>query len=116
MSNAGPLQIYNNVNVTKRLDQGHLHPKLEVPAGNQTLASAVGGEHSRKELTDLLQCLSFVLEYDMIPYSFLLSPYIFFARNRIVGEENSLIKTVRLWRSIRNIYSAFVKRVYDTHL
>jgi len=38
----------------KRLDQGHLHPKLEVPAGNQTLASAVGGEHSRKELTDLL--------------------------------------------------------------
>jgi hypothetical protein len=28
----------------------------------------------------------------MIPYFFLLSPYIFFARNRIVGEENSLIK------------------------
>jgi hypothetical protein len=45
----------------KRLDQGHLHPKLEVPAGNQTLASAVGGEHSRKELTDSepLQCLSY---------------------------------------------------------
>jgi hypothetical protein len=38
----------------KRLDQGHLHPKLEVqrliyPAGNRTRASAVGGEHSRKE-------------------------------------------------------------------
>jgi hypothetical protein len=38
----------------KRLDQRHLHPKLEVPVRNQTLASAVGGEHSRKELTDLL--------------------------------------------------------------
>ncbi len=39
--------------IIKRLDQGHLHPKLEVqghvPVGNPTLASAVGGEHSGKE-------------------------------------------------------------------
>jgi hypothetical protein len=34
----------------KRLDQGHLPPKLEVLAGNLTRASAVGGEHSSKEL------------------------------------------------------------------
>ncbi len=37
----------------KRLDQGHLNPKLEVPKmtwpGNRTRASGVGGEHSRKE-------------------------------------------------------------------
>jgi hypothetical protein len=36
----------------ERLDQGHLHPKLEVPrlTSNQTRASLVGGEHSIKEL------------------------------------------------------------------
>jgi hypothetical protein len=33
----------------KRLDHGHLHLKLEVPAGNRTRASTVGGKHSRKE-------------------------------------------------------------------
>ncbi len=38
----------------ERLDQGQLHPKLEVPglnvpAGMRTRASCVGGEHSRKE-------------------------------------------------------------------
>jgi hypothetical protein len=38
----------------KRLNQGHLHPKLEIPVltcpgGNRTQASKVGGEHSRKE-------------------------------------------------------------------
>jgi hypothetical protein len=44
----------------ERLDQGHLHPMLEVtgltcvPAGNRTRASAVGGEHSRKESFDQL--------------------------------------------------------------
>jgi hypothetical protein len=37
----------------KRLDQGHLHPKLEVlgltcPSRNQTQASKVVGKHSRK--------------------------------------------------------------------
>ncbi len=31
----------------ERLDQGHLHPKLEVPG--LARVSAVGGEHSRKE-------------------------------------------------------------------
>jgi len=36
----------------ERLDQGHLYPKLKVSASNQTRASAVGGEHSRKELFD----------------------------------------------------------------
>jgi hypothetical protein len=39
----------------KRLDQGHLHSKLEVPgltspSRKSTQASTVGGEHSRKEL------------------------------------------------------------------
>jgi hypothetical protein len=45
----------------ERLDQGHLHPLLEVPrqiqyvpAGNQTRASAVGREHSNKELSNSL--------------------------------------------------------------
>jgi hypothetical protein len=38
----------------KRLDQGHLHPKLEiqdrhVPYVNRSRASAVGGKHSGKE-------------------------------------------------------------------
>jgi hypothetical protein len=38
----------------ERLDQGHLHPILEVPglhvpAGIRTRACYVGGEHSRKE-------------------------------------------------------------------
>jgi hypothetical protein len=42
----------------ERLDQGHLHPKLEVlrlivSAGNQTRVSAVGSEHSSKELFKL---------------------------------------------------------------
>ncbi len=34
----------------KSLDQGHLHPKLEVPRLNRIRASVVGGEHSSKEL------------------------------------------------------------------
>jgi hypothetical protein len=34
----------------ERLDQGHLHPTLEVSAGNRTRASTEGGEHSSKEL------------------------------------------------------------------
>ncbi len=38
----------------KRLDQGHLHPKPEVPgltfpAGTRTRASEVGGKHFRKK-------------------------------------------------------------------
>jgi hypothetical protein len=40
------------VYLMERLDQGHLHPKLEVSAGNRTRSSAVGGEHSNKELFD----------------------------------------------------------------
>jgi hypothetical protein len=36
----------------ERLDQGHLHPKLKVSAGNRTRSSAVGGENSSKELFD----------------------------------------------------------------
>ncbi len=40
------------------LDQGHLHHELEFPrltfsAGNRTRASAVGGEHSKKEAFEL---------------------------------------------------------------
>jgi hypothetical protein len=45
--------------IMKRLDQEHLHPKLEVlhvSAGNRTRASAVGGEHSRKEPFEQLFC------------------------------------------------------------
>jgi hypothetical protein len=45
------------VHIMKRLDQGHLHPKLEVPRlkwldreSNPGLRSVVGGEHSSKEL------------------------------------------------------------------
>ncbi len=42
----------------KRLDQGHLHSKLEDPGltcpGNRTRTSTVGGEHSRKELFEKL--------------------------------------------------------------
>jgi hypothetical protein len=43
----------------ERLDQGHLHPKLEVPgltvpARNLIRASCVGSEHSRKEPSRLL--------------------------------------------------------------
>jgi hypothetical protein len=34
----------------KRLVQGHLHPKLEVPRLNRNRASVVGVEHSSKEL------------------------------------------------------------------
>ncbi len=48
--------VSNHVGVTamKRLYQGHLHPKLEVPdwhvpVGIRTWASCVGSEHSRKE-------------------------------------------------------------------
>ncbi len=36
----------------KRLDQGHLHLKLEVPSLNRTGASRMGGEHSIKEPID----------------------------------------------------------------
>ncbi len=44
-------------NVIERHDQGHLHPKVEVPgltcsSGDQTWASAVGGKRSRKEPFD----------------------------------------------------------------
>ncbi len=43
------------VTTMERFYQGHLHPKLGVPrltclGGNQTQVSAVGGEHSSKEL------------------------------------------------------------------
>ncbi len=34
----------------ERLDQGQLHPLQKHPAGAQTRASAVGGDHSSKEL------------------------------------------------------------------
>jgi hypothetical protein len=34
----------------ERLDQGHLHPKLEVPRLCRTWVSEVGGEHSSKGL------------------------------------------------------------------
>ncbi len=45
---------HNGVTTMKRLDQGHLHPKLEVPVltcpGQESNpASSVGGEYSRKE-------------------------------------------------------------------
>ncbi len=54
----GCRRVSNRVGVTtmKRLDQGHLHPKLEVPGltcpgwkSNLGLQGRVGGEHSRKE-------------------------------------------------------------------
>jgi hypothetical protein len=40
--------------MVKRLDQGHLPPKLEIPGltcpvWNRTRASTMGGEHSRRE-------------------------------------------------------------------
>jgi hypothetical protein len=41
----------------KRLDKGHLHPKLEircVPVRNRTRASTVRGEHSRKKAFEQL--------------------------------------------------------------
>jgi hypothetical protein len=47
-------RVSNHVGVItlERHDQGHLHPKLEVPgltsAGIRTRASCVGGEHSRQ--------------------------------------------------------------------
>jgi hypothetical protein len=48
--------VLNHVRVTtiERLDQSHLYPKLEdprltCPAGNQTQATYMGSEHSRKE-------------------------------------------------------------------
>jgi hypothetical protein len=45
-----PSSRHTNNSTMERLDQGHLNPKLEVPrlAGNQTPASAVGGELSSK--------------------------------------------------------------------
>jgi hypothetical protein len=53
----GFLQVLNHLGVTtiKRLDQGHLHPKLHVTILTcHGWASAVGGEHSRKELYEQL--------------------------------------------------------------
>jgi hypothetical protein len=53
----------------KRLDQGHLHPKLEVPgltcSGRESnLATTVGGEHSRKEpFEQLINSYSEHLQY-----------------------------------------------------
>ncbi len=49
-----PSNIFLNVSRLKRLHQGHLHPKLQVPGltcpGRESnLASAIGGEHSRKK-------------------------------------------------------------------
>jgi hypothetical protein len=43
----------------KSLDEGLPHPKLEVLAGIQTRAPAVGGEHSRKEPFEKLMLLLF---------------------------------------------------------
>jgi hypothetical protein len=41
-------RLSNKYSFSERLDQGHLNPLLQVP--NLTRASAVGGEHSSKEL------------------------------------------------------------------
>jgi hypothetical protein len=42
-------RLSNKYSFSERLDQGHLHPLLKVL--NLTRASAVGGEHSSKELS-----------------------------------------------------------------
>ncbi len=53
----------------KRLDQGHLHPKLEVPrltcpGQESNPTSTVGGEHSRKKpFEHILICYSEPLQY-----------------------------------------------------
>jgi hypothetical protein len=54
--------IHVGVTYMKRLDQGQLHPKLEVPrltcpCGDRTLSSTFGGEHSRKEPCEQLNLL-----------------------------------------------------------
>jgi hypothetical protein len=60
----------------KRLDQGHLHPKLEVPRltcrGLETNpASEVGGEHSRIEPFEHLMLLLYIQKvYNMYKNQF----------------------------------------------
>ncbi len=70
---ASPLLNHVRVTTMKRLDQGHLYPKLEfqrlipyIPARNRTWAAGVGGENSRKcHSNSLINCYSEPLQCPM---------------------------------------------------
>jgi hypothetical protein len=115
-------RVFNHVGVTtmKRLDKGHLHPKLEVsslacPGQESNPPSAVGGEHSRKEP---FNSLLFLIRYlyntvysanegpVRIQYKCLVAIYVFPAMKLIIPKQNYNVQSPSSYThiSVRDLY------------